>query len=72
MPDLRARKTGMMPLDEYNEKAEKFFSHDVEKGRQIAKELGTDFIAVNSNINSLYQGVFLELHGYSLPSPASN
>lgn len=65
MPDLRARKTGMMTLDEYNEKAENFFSHDVEKGRQIAKELGTDFIAVNSNINSLYQGVFLELHGYS-------
>ena len=65
MPDLRARKTGMMTLDEYNEKAENFFSQDVEKGRQIAKELGTDFIAVNSNINSLYQGVFLELHGYS-------
>ena len=39
MPDLRARKTGMMTLDEYNEKAENFFSHDVEKGRQKQRNL---------------------------------
>lgn len=45
-------------LSAWWEEAEKQFDYHVEQGTKVAKELGLDFIGVDSNIPDLYQGAF--------------
>lgn len=43
---------------------EEWFLHECAQGKKIADELHLKFLSVNSNLNELYQGMFLQTHSF--------
>lgn len=64
MPDMKKCISGAMTVREWDRKAREQFEEECVRGKKVADELGLKFVSVNSNISSLYQGVFLQSHAY--------
>lgn len=64
MPEMKACISGDMTIREWDERAHGQFIEACEVGKKVADELGLRFVSVDSNISDLYQGVFLQSHGY--------
>lgn len=50
--------------EQCRKESEEWFHFECSQGEKIAKELNLKFMAVNSNISDLYQGLFLQSHAY--------
>lgn len=64
MPEMKKCISGKMTVKEWDQEAYRQFCAACEQGKKAADELGLKFTAVDSNISRLYQGVFLQSHGY--------
>lgn len=62
MPEMQECIAGNMTIQEWDERAHQQFLSVCERGREVAAELGLRFLAVDTNISDLYQGVFLQSH----------
>ena len=64
MPDMKKCISGTMTIQEWDKKAQEQFQTACVQGKEVAEELKLKFVSVDSNISSLYQGVFLQSHAY--------
>lgn len=51
-------------LEEWRNETESELEYHIKTGRQVAKEMGLNFISIDTNIPDLYQGCFLLSHTY--------
>ena len=64
LTDLMACIRGEKEIKACREQAEEWFQFECIQGKEIAKELGVKFLSVDSNLNELYQGMFLQSHSF--------
>ena len=64
MPEMKKCISGQMTVKEWDKEAFRQFRLACVQGNKVADELGLKFVSVDSNISSLYQGVFLQSHAY--------
>lgn len=64
MPDMQKCIRHEMSIEEWHSSALDGFNESCIRGKQVAEQLGLEFVSVNSNVSDLYQGVFLQSHAY--------